>query len=285
MKIKRIVEVFILLLILTACTDNLYVKSGMYTPDLTIDTSDAINTGEDATFNLSSISSRKDGEINIFVKLEDTEGVNIGKNKTILKSLDEDEIERLIETLHFLKKNRMLASFLNEPCSNDMAKKAKDTAIFYSAVLKANLESLDEMTSFLIKELGGSNEEIKFFQGFIKGLEDYQENTETRQWTNGDFIFTQTITNLFGGVVDLLNPVCSMVKITGDVVLDDFLNNINSSTSTYRDDIINAIKDAKKAGTLASILVDNLAFVDSVGSITDGNLGLPTIGDIIGSLI
>jgi len=280
MKIKRIVEVFILLLILVSCTDNLYVKSGMYTPDLTIDTSDAINTGEDATFNLSEISSRKGNKTKINISFNEAEDTR--KNRTILKSLDEDEIERLIETLHFLKKNCKLTSFLNAPCSEEMAQKAKDTAIFYSAVLKANLDGLNQMIQLLVKELGGEvNSEAEGFLGDIsESLKNYQETAETRQWTNGDFIFAQTITNLFGGVVDIMQPIGYILGDAGAIALE----NLTTSINNHKTELTDAIKN-KEAGTLTSILVDNLAFVDSVGSITDGSLGLPTIGDIIGSLI
>ncbi len=253
----------------------------MYTPDLTIDTSDAINTGNENKFNLSSISSRKDGEINIFVKLEGTEDSK-GQNRTILKSLDEDEIERLIETLHFLKKNGKLTSFLNAPCSEEMAQKAKDTAIFYSAVLKANLDGLNQMIQLLVKELGGEvNSEAEGFLGDIsESLENYQKTAETRQWTNGDFIFAQTITNIFGGVVDIMQPIGYILGDAGAIALE----NLTTSIDNHKTELTDVIKN-KEAGTLTSILVDNLAFVDSVGSITDGSLGLPTIGDMIGSLI
>ncbi len=273
MKVKRIIGILLLLLSLTACTDNLYVKSGMYNPAINIDTSNYVNTGNSAKFNLSNISREKVTYFSIPV-------ANMTQDLSILKSLDDEETEKLIETLRFLKKEGQLESFLNTPCTEELGTSTKNTVSLFFLTVKDYLIQFDTMVSDIITNLGGDSEDFNLFSSFIDDLESYNNNAETREWTNEDYLIVQTITNLVGGVVDIMQPLGHIIGDAGEIVLE----NLNDTVKENQTELIDAIKN-KETGLLAKILVDNLAFVDTIGSITDGKIGIPTISGVIGSLL
>ncbi len=275
MKVKRILGILLLLLSLTACTDNLYVKSGMYNPAIDIDTSNYVNTGNNDDFNLSNISREKVTYFSIPVD-------NMTQDLSILKSLDDEETEKLIETLRFLKKEGQLESFLNTPCTEELGTSTKNTVSFFILTLGNYLDDFDKLASDLITNLGGDGTDFNLFTTFVEDLNKFNNEALNRTWTNGEYLFVQTITNLVGGVVDIMQPIGSILELTSEIALDNFISAINKEDNQAK--LTDAIMN-KETGLLAKILVDNLAFVDTIGSITDGKIGIPTISGVIGSLL